>query len=330
MADDALELAQGSEYLQFGGMAVPEGVMMRAPKRYAVACRAPNGEIVVTSEPLEKTWLGRQGWLKKPFLRGVLGMLDTMVLGMRAMRFASDVQMDPKYLPEGEREAAKPQNKAVEGLAILATLAVSLAFGFFVFNALPQFLTELGVRTASGSLDKNRHLLLSNYVAELVKLGFVIGYLALIRRLPMIYEVFRYHGAEHKAINALEHKAPLEVQSCLAQSRLHPRCGTNFVIIVSLVGFLLFPLIPRDLFVPADSAWWLVALTRLPVELALLPVVAGISYEVIRAAGRNRDQRWVEILLKPGLLTQLITTAEPGEPHQEVAIAALKAAMEPV
>lgn len=329
MADRPKALAEQGEYLQFGGMAVPEGVMMRAPKRYAVACRAPNGEIVVKSELLEKTWLGRQNWLKKPFLRGVLGMLDTMVLGMKAMQYAADVQVDPRYAPEGEAQPAKPANKAVEGLAIAATLAASLAFGFFVFNVVPQFFTEYGVRAATGSMEKNRHLTLSNYVAEVVKLAFVIGYLALIRRLPMIYEVFRYHGAEHKAINALEREQPLTVESCLAQTRLHPRCGTNFVIIVSLVGFLLFPLIPRDLFVPADSPGWLIALTRIPVELALLPVVAGISYEVIRAAGRNRDQRWVEILLKPGLLTQLITTAEPEPKHQEVAIAALEAAMEP-
>ncbi|MCC6402381.1 MAG: DUF1385 domain-containing protein [Fimbriimonadaceae bacterium] len=321
---------QQAEYLQFGGMAVPEGVMMRSPTHYAVACRAPNGEIVTKLEPLEKTFLGRQLWLKKPFLRGMLGMLDTMALGMRAMKYAAEVQIDPAYQTE-DAEPVKPLggSKLTENLVILATLAGSLAFGFFVFNVVPQFTTEYGVRAATGSMKKNEHLLLSNYVAEIVKAIFVIGYLLLIRRLPQIYEVFRYHGAEHKALNALEAGADLTVENCLAQTKLHPRCGTNFVIIVTIVSFLLFPLIPRDLFVPADSPGWLVALTRLPVELLCLPIVAGISYEVIRFAGRRRDQRWVMTILKPGLWTQLITTAEPNEEQQEVAIAALKSVLEP-
>lgn len=321
---------QQAEYLQFGGMAVPEGVMMRSPTHYAVACRAPNGEIVVKKEELSKTWLGRQHWLKKPLLRGFLGMLDTMALGMKAMKYAADVQINPVYQPE-DAEPVKPLggSKVSENTIIILTLASSLALGFLFFNGIPQAASELAVRVLTGSIEKNSHLMLTNYIAEIVKLVFVIAYLALIRRLPSIYEVFRYHGAEHKALNALEAGQELTTENCLAQTKLHPRCGTNFVIIVSLVSFLLFPLIPRDLFVPADSAWWLVALTRLPVELMFLPVVAGISYEVIRFAGRRRDQKWINTLLAPGLWTQLITTAEPNAEQQDVAISALQAVLEP-
>ncbi len=320
-----------AEYLTFGGMAVVEGVMMRSPNHWAVACRAPNGQIVVRTEPLAKTWIGRQQWLKKPFLRGTLAMLDTMALGVRAMNVAGNVQTEAKYQPlnaDGTAaEAAKPTSKTVDTLVIAATVVVSLALGFLLFNAAPQFVAEYIVRFSTGSPDVNRYLTATNYLAEVVKVVFVIAYLALISRLPAIFEVFKYHGAEHKAINTVEAREELNAENCMAQTRLHPRCGTNFVIIVTLVSFLLFPAIPRDLFVSGNSPGWLIALTRLPVELAMLPVVAGISYEVIRAAGKAKDQRWVNVILKPGLLTQLITTAEPDRPHVDVAIASLKAVM---
>ena len=392
-----------TEYLTFGGMAVVEGVMMRSPNYYAVACRAPNGKIVVKTEPLEKTWIGRQTWLKKPFLRGTLAMLDTMGLGIRAMNFAGNVQTEEKYGGEAVPvKAQKPVSpamawgsaliglalvlvavwmfatgshfalaaslqgpeakgalgrfapwlialtpallgliglskapmlqgllspKAVDAMLIAATVVVYLAFGFLLFNATPQFVAEYLVRFATGSMDVNKHLLATNYLAEVVKIVFVIAYLSAISRLPMIYEVFKYHGAEHKAINAIEAGEDLSVESAARQTRLHPRCGTNFVIIVTVVSFFLFPLIPRDLFVPATSPGWLIALSRIPVELACLPLVAGVSYEVIRLAGKMRNKAWVNAILKPGLLTQLITTAEPEEKHLEVAVASLDAVM---
>lgn len=318
------------EYLQFGGMAVVEGVMMRSPNYWAVACRAPNGRIVVYNEHLEKTWIGRQQWLKKPFLRGTLAMLDTMALGMRAMRIASDVQMEPLYQKPEDIEsgqAEKQPSKAAVTLTIGLAIVVSLAVGFAIFNAAPQFLAEYIVRFFSGEAPEkgNTHLTATNYLAEVIKMIFFIGYLSLISLMPTIRDVFRYHGAEHKAINAMEEGAELHTQACQAQTRLHPRCGTNFAIIVIVVSFLLFPLIPRDLFVPGTSPGWLIALTRLPVELLCLPIVAGISYEVIRAAGKAKNQAWVRILLAPGLATQLITTAEPKDEHIEVAIASLQA-----
>jgi uncharacterized protein YqhQ len=149
----------------------------------------------------------------------------------------------------------------------------------------------------------------------------------LIRRYPAILDVFRYHGAEHQAINAMEAELELTPENCLTQTRLHPRCGTNFAIIVFILSFMLFPFVPRDLVVPADSPSWLIALTRLPIEMLLLPIVAGLSYEIIRIAGKFKNEAWVNIVLWPGLKTQLITTAEPDARHAEVAIAALEAAV---
>ena len=332
---------------------------MRSPNHYSVACRAPNGAIVVKTEHIEKTWIGRQKWLMKPFLRGTFALLDTMGLGMRAMNFASEVQLDEKYQPE-EDEAVQTEkntdgqptdeqketfwsrlkarmqkgyerNQAFWDKAILGlTLVISLVLGFFLFNATPQFLAEYMVRFFTGGAgfsETNEHLTTTNYVAEVIKLAFFIAYISLIRLYPAIMDVFRYHGAEHQAINAMEEEVELTPDNCLRQTRLHPRCGTNFAILVFLVGFLLFPFIPRDLIVPADSSGWLIALTRLPVEIALLPVVAGISYEIIRIAGKFKNEAWVNFLLWPGLKTQLITTAVPEARHAEVAISSLEAAV---
>ncbi len=308
------------EYLQFGGMAVPEGVMMRSPHHYSVACRAPNGKIVVMTEPLAKTWIGRQKWLKKPFLRGTLALLDTMALGMKAMGWASNVQLDEKHAAPSDEPQPKRQSKAMENFEIACALVVSLAIGFLIFDVLPEAASQALFHNPMDKLGTG-----ANYVAEVIKVFLFIGYLCLIRRLPAILDVFRYHGAEHKSINAIEAGQELSVESCTRQSRLHPRCGTNFAIVVLIVAFLLFPLIPRNLF--AMQMGPLVVLVRLAVKLALLPFVAGISYEVIRLAGRFRNQTWVNVLLKPGLMTQYITTAEPNQEQIEVGIASLRAAM---
>lgn len=302
--------------------------MMRSPHHYAVACRAPNGSIVVKTEPLSQTWIGKQQWLKKPLLRGTLALLDTMALGNRAMNWAAEVQTDPKYSKAGPEGApvvvAKPVSKTVEGILIVAAIATGLAVQFIVFRATPEFIAEYFIRFVTGSPHTNTHLMGTNYLAEVIKVVMFIGFLAIISRFPAFVELFRYHGAEHKAINTIEAHEELTIENSAAQTRLHPRCGTNFLIIVTVVAFLIFPLIPRDLFVPATSPAWKIALSRVPLQLVVLPLIAGISYEVIRAAGKAKDKRWVNIILKPGLMTQLITTAEPKTKHLEVAIASLK------
>ena len=339
-------MAEESKKKTYGGMAVVEGVMMRSPNHYSVACRAPNGKIIVKTEPVEKTWIGRQKWLLKPFLRGTFALLDTMGLGMRAMRIAGDVQLDAKFQPEEgeivhpEKHVEKPpsrmqafyeRNQAVCDKAILGvTLVFSLVFGFVLFNVFPnfagQYIAELG-KSLGFEPQGNERGMFTTVLVETIKLVMFIGYVALIRRYPAILDVFRYHGAEHQAINAMEEGVALTPENCLRQTRLHPRCGTNFAIIVFIISFLLFPFVPRDLIVPADSPSWLIALTRLPVEIALLPFVAGISYEIIRIAGKFKNETWVNVVLWPGLKTQLITTAEPEARHAEVAIAALEAAV---
>jgi uncharacterized protein YqhQ len=311
------------EYLQFGGLAVIEGVMMRSPHFWAVACRLPNDEIAVKTEPLEKTWIGRQKWLMKPFLRGTFALLDTMTLGNKAMSYASNLQLDERFLKDDEKkktEKDKKKQKAVEGFVVTVTVIVSLAVSFLIFDASPEAAAQTAHRLLGFSGTA------ANAVAEILKLILFIGYLMLIRRVPAILEVFKYHGAEHQAINCIEAGAELTPENCLLQTRLHPRCGTNFAIIVIMIGFIAFIPIPRDLWgFTAGKSDVIVVLARILVKLLVMPIVAGISYEIIRLAGKMKNQAWVNILLKPGLATQLITTEPAALKHTQVSVEALKA-----
>ncbi len=311
------------EYLQYGGQAIIEGVMMRSPRYFSIACRAPNGEIVIQTEAIEKTWIGRQKWLKFPFLRGSLALLDSMALGSQAMRFSSALQMDPKYAspddPVPEHIAETPQK--TQDIAVGGALVVSLVFGVALFDYLPNTVAEFTKRAAH--IQDYR---LVNVVAELVKAVIFFGYIGLIGLMPDIHEVFKYHGAEHKAINALEHDRPLEQESCLAESRIHPRCGTSFAILVLLVGFLVFAFVPRYPLGEHASVIFNVTI-RFLLELCLLPFIAGISYELLRLAGRFRDQKLVNAAFQPGMWSQRLTTREPDPKHVEVALAALKACL---
>jgi len=254
-------------------------------------------------------------------------LLDTMALGYRAMNWAGGVQTDPKLGAAAQPENTRKVSKSVENLLMIVAVVVGIAVQVLVFRQTPEWVAEFIVRGVTKSPDVNTHLTATNYLAEVIKVVFFMGFLALISRFPSTMEVFRYHGAEHKAINAIEARQELTVENCAAQTRLHPRCGTNFLIVVTALAFIIVPAIPRDLIVPANSSAWILALSRLPINLVVLPVLAGISYEIIRAAGKAKDQKWVNIILKPGLMTQLITTAEPAPKHLEVAIASLKAVL---
>lgn len=388
------------EYLQYGGQAVIEGVMMRSPHFFSIACRAPNGEIVQTTEPLEKTWIGRQKWLKLPFLRGSWALLDAMTLGVKAMRFATNVQLAQQYqLPTAEpvtQATPKPKwqrilqavlllvvgivllalafpdatsrligvaiphlgpawagrvfaligvlmafvglvglisalmnkeseviEKQVQDITIGGTIVVSLMFGLFLFNYVPNMLAEqlrfAGVTNGT----------LINLATECVKAVFFVGYLWLIGQMKEVGEVFKYHGAEHKAINTLEADHDLSMEHCTLQTRLHPRCGTSFAIIVLLLSFLIAPLVPRYLITGHQGNWLIDVTARFVLEvLVILPVIAGVAYELIRFAGKFRNTAFVNLMFKPGLMSQYLTTREPEEDKIAVALAALKACID--
>lgn len=381
------------EYLQYGGQAIIEGVMMRSPRYFAVACRAPNGEIVLQTEAIEKTWIGRQQWLKKPFLRGSLALLDAMALGIRAMRFAANVQMEEKYqdpnAPEPEVKEPKPLTtrvamgsaqvllglaafawgmKQIPGLpefapmamkalwvvgavvavngiislanvsrkpaavsdappsgriqdvAIGATMVVSLGFGLVLFNYVPNLVAEF----TRGALNTNDYRI-TNLAAEIVKIVIFLGYIGLIGLMPDVRRVFQYHGAEHKAINTLEAEQELTLENCKAQTRLHPRCGTSFAIIVLLIGLLTFTFVPRYPVTGHPGNPFVDVTVRFLMELAILPFIAGISYELLRLAGKFRNQAIVNLAFKPGIWSQYLTTREPDDDQIEVALDSLKA-----
>ena len=301
------------EYLQYGGQAVVEGVMMRSPRFFSVACRAPNGQILVQTEAIEKTWIGRLKWLKYPFLRGSLALLDSMALGSRALRFASNVQLDPAYdkKPEGAdstdasvaKSGAAPSQHIQSG-AIGLTLVASFLIGFGIFVYLPNLIAESSQR-AGGHTNGTR----INLISECVKIAIFFGYIGFLGSLKDIREIFKYHGAEHKAINTLEAEQPLEMANCLKQTRLHPRCGTSFAIIVLIVGLITFTFVPRYPVTGHQGKMYIDLAVRVLLELAILPIIAGISYELLRIAGKVR--------LGLNDCAQSCSTMEKKSPHSE-------------
>ena len=303
------------EYLQYGGQAIIEGVMMRSPSYYSVACRTPEGNIVSITEKIEKTWIGKQSLLKKPFLRGSFAIFDSMALGSKAMKFASRIQL----ASEEKDKAEVSSKKDVQSGAIATTMVIGIAIGLFLFDFIPNYLAEQLTRfgVTSGTLK--------NLATEILKIIFFIGYISLISLMPEIKRVFMYHGAEHKSINALEALEPLDEEHALKQTRLHPRCGTSFAIIVLMISLLFFTFVPRY---PLEEMGYslpliLNVLVRVAVEIILLPIVTGVAYELLRYAGRMRNQKYVMLLFKPGLWSQYLTTREPDRAQIEVALVAL-------
>ena len=326
------------EYLQYGGQAVVEGVMMRSPRFFSVACRAPNGKIVLQVEAVEKTWIGRQKWLKVPFLRGSLALLDSMALGSRALKFASSIQLDPAYQDPtevaqalgdkapvgGEAPTAAdlglPSKRVQEG-AIAVTLLISLALGMGIFVYLPNFVAE-SISRSTG--QKNGTFI--NIMAELIKIVIFLGYIGFLGTLKDIRELFKYHGAEHKAINTMEADQTLEMGNCLKQTRLHPRCGTSFAIIVLILSLIVFTFVPRyPITGHQTDSKFIDTTVRVLIEIAILPIISGIAYELLRIAGKFRNQSFVSFFFKPGIWSQFLTTREPEEGQIEVALIALKA-----
>jgi uncharacterized protein YqhQ len=347
------------QYLQYGGQAVIEGVMMRSPRFFAVACRKPDGTIIVQDEPVDKSIIGRLKWLNRPFLRGTLALIDAMALGMRALTFSASVQaqaiseeerrrrgeeergregegeniesrvesresrVDPERLtPDAQRlTPSARRHNTINDIAIGVTMVVSICIGIALFVALPTFLTQVTQRHLGfpiGQVLPYRQQVVLNVVDGIVRLTIFLSYIALISRMENIRRVFEYHGAEHKAINTLEGGEALTVENCLRASRIHPRCGTSFIIVVLMAGILLHCAFPRP-----DNYF-----VRLALHIGLIPFVAGLAYEVIKMAGRFRDSWLPRTLLAPGLWTQRLTTREPDADQIQVAIAALQTVLD--
>ena len=281
-----------------GGQAVIEGVMMRNADKYAVAVRKTDGEIVVKTE--EYKGICRNKKLRSfPIIRGVFSFLDSMVLGMSTLTYSASF-----FMEEEEKEEVKAEKN--ESLMMGLTIAFSVVMAVAVFMILPYFLSQM-FRKFTDSMT------VLTLLEGLVRLLIFFGYILLISRMEDIQRVFMYHGAEHKCINCIEHGMELNVENVLKSSRLHKRCGTSFLFIVMIVSMIIF------LFIRIESQIW-----RLLFRLLLIPVIAGVSFEFIRLAGKS-ENKIVVMLSKPGMMLQKLTTREPDASMAEVAIASVEA-----
>ena len=278
-----------------GGQAVLEGVMMRGVSTWAVAVRNPEGQIELSSEPLVP-WAKRHRLWRVPVLRGVVALGESLKIGFRALAISANAQMEEDE--QGEKEE-------IGGFVWGATIVLSMALAIGLFFVVPVGLTSL-IKDQLGSP------LLFWLIEGLLRTGIFIGYIAAISRLPDLRRVFEYHGAEHKTISCYEAEDELVPARAKLYSRLHPRCGTSFLLIVMVLAIFVFA--PIGL-----PAWyWLLASRILGI-----PLIAGLSYEVIKWAGKNRRKRWVRAVMWPGLMLQNLTTREPDEEQLAVAIASL-------
>ena len=291
-----------------GGQAVLEGVMMRAPGCITVAVRRPDGTIALREGPYQSRW-SRKLW-KLPAFRGVAMLVESLTMGFSALQFSAEQQMT-------EEELVEQQGATRWAMAF----SVVLALGLFI--ALPQWLASLSKSAFGwemGLTDASFQLLIGFF-----KLLIFIAYLLLISRMPDIRRVFQYHGAEHKTINAFERDLPLTVDNVRNQTTMHPRCGTTFLVVVIVLSIILGS-IAAPLLMP-DVEGWPGQLLLLVIRIALLPLIAAVSYEFQRFTARYCTTGWRRFVLFPGFLFQKITTREPDDDQIEIAIAAMEAAV---
>jgi len=282
------------ERYRYGGQAVIEGVMMRGRKVMVTVVRRPGGSLAMASQPLGGVYTG---WLRKtPFLRGVVVLIEAMVLGIRALLYSANVSLEE----EGEK---------VSGLLLWAMVGVALAFAVALFFMAPLFATRLLASHIGSSV-------IFHLIEGCIRIGIFIAYLKLVTLMPDLKRVFAYHGAEHKTVNAYEDGAPLAVEAVRKYSTAHTRCGTSFMFVVLLIAVIVFSLVG----LPHVG---LMVLAR----VLLIPVIAAASYEVIYFASRH-DKGFIRAILAPGLWLQSLTTREPDDRQLEVAISALNRAVE--
>ncbi|MBJ6724855.1 DUF1385 domain-containing protein [Geomesophilobacter sediminis] len=286
--------------INIGGQAVLEGVMMRAPRSLAIAVRRPDGEISVKSEtviPLSE----RFPVVKLPIVRGAVALFSSLIIGIKALNFSAN-----EAIAEGE------EKEELSSMAIGGTMAVAFGAGILLFFILPLYLTKLLVPIIGQSN------LVFNLVDGVIRVTVFLVYITAISRMKDIQRVFQYHGAEHKSIFTFEAGEELTVENVRKYSCLHPRCGTSFLLIVMLVSILIFSLIPKlwPFYFKAGA------------RILLLPIIAGVSYEVLKWSAKHDGNPLVKLVIAPGLALQRLTTREPDDSQIEVAIRSMNTALE--
>ncbi|MBS3136718.1 DUF1385 domain-containing protein [Candidatus Woesearchaeota archaeon] len=287
-----------------GGQAVIEGVMMRSPGYYATAVRLENGKIATEMHKIRK----KPRWTQVPFLRGIINMFEMLIIGIKSLTWSAD-------------QFEEEPGKKLTGMQLFFTIAISLLFSLALFLVLPYFLTWLL------GIDEERQTILFNLVDGLIKIAILVLYLLIISSIKDIYRLFEYHGAEHKVVHCYESGKKLNVDNAKRFTRLHPRCGTSFLFIVLFISIFVFAFTPGIMasLLPSFSSYPLLLRKTLlfAARLMLVPVVAGISYELLRLTAFHEKNKLLKAFAWPGLMLQYITTKEPNAKQIEVAIKAM-------
>jgi uncharacterized protein YqhQ len=293
-----------------GGEAVIEGVMMRSPHFFAIAVRRSDKKLTVTADPVNSAALKYKFW-KWPILRGILGMWESMALGMRALTYSANIMEEDIEKAEAKKgkTPAKPRNEALDNV-ITFTIAIFLAVGLFI-------LLPYGINRFIGSkfAEMNTNRIWFNLGMMFFKFSIFFLYVWGISFMPDVKRLFQYHGAEHKTIYAFEAGKKVSIATVKPYTTRHPRCGTAFIILTVLISLILFVI-----FLPAELKWW----QRIIYEIPLILPIVGISYELLKLSDKFRDNPVVKIFIAPGLAFQRLTTREPDKGQMEAAIKALQ------
>ena len=295
-----------TQYSGIGGQAVLEGVMMKNQEKYAVAVRRPNGEIVLELENYQGLLHGNV-LNRIPFVRGIFNFIDSMVLGMRTLSFSASFFEDDEDVQPGKFELwlDKVFGEKLEGVLMSLVMVFSVVMAIGIFMVLPLVIAGVFRKVITSET-------VMAVIEGIIRIAIFITYIKLVSRMEDIRRTFMYHGAEHKCINCIEHGMELTVDNVRKSSKQHKRCGTSFLLIVMVISILFFMVVRVD-------TLWLRILSR----IVLVPVIAGVSYEFLRLAGRS-DAKIVDILSRPGLWMQNLTTKEPDDKMIEVAIRAVE------
>ncbi len=305
------EIMLNQEEVNVGGQALIEGVMMRGKDNYTIAVRKESGDIKLITKEINSI-TKKLPLLKAPFLRGVIALFQNLAIGMKSLIISAN-----EALPEEE----KPKSKKTEGLTIGLMVISAVFLGMGLFVALPNLIIELGIR----ELDKP---LLFHFVSGAVRMLMFIAYVYFISLMKDVKRVFQYHGAEHKAVNAFEAGEELSMDNVRKFTTYHPRCGTSFMFFVFFISIIIFALFTGGIvtFYPEIKSYHMVIYKSITIgsHILLLPLVAGISYEVLKLSFKKQDHFIMQWIAKPGFYIQKLTTGEPDDKQLEIALAALK------
>jgi uncharacterized protein YqhQ len=304
--------------LNVGGQAVIEGVMMRSKDRVATAVRIPNGEILVKTEDY-RSLATRYKLLNTPILRGAVAFVEMLLIGIRTLNFSAEVAVKEiekqEAFDKGKEYTEKKRTQSTLYLALTAAFALGL--GILIFFFLPLAIANF--------LDIHKEAIGFNLIAGGIRLTMFLVYVASLSFIGEFKRIFQYHGAEHKSIYALEMGDELTPERASRHTRFHPRCGTSFILIVALIAIFIYAV--SDTLFQMWAGHPPALLVRFAIHFALLPLVAGSSFELLKLSGKTRENALTKVLIKPGLWLQKITTKEPSHDQLEVAIAALEAAL---